>query len=85
MQRFEVAIDGMHCGGCVNRVTTALKGLPGVTLEAVNIGSASGRFDEQATNVNAIVQSLGKLGFDARATQGPASPGGCCGGSCHSS
>ena len=36
MTAYAISIEGMHCDGCVRRVTAALKKVPGVEL---NIGS----------------------------------------------
>ncbi len=33
-------IEGMHCGGCVTRVTGALRRIPGVEVTGVEVGSA---------------------------------------------
>jgi cation transport ATPase len=40
-----LAIEGMHCGACVRRVTTALQGIEGVTVKPVEVGSAKVAFD----------------------------------------
>jgi cation transport ATPase len=40
-----LAIEGMHCGACVRRVTTALQGIEGVTVKSVEVGSAKVAFD----------------------------------------
>ena len=40
-----LAIEGMHCGACVRRVTTALQGVEGVTVNAVEVGSAKVSFN----------------------------------------
>jgi copper chaperone CopZ len=66
MTTAQLTIEGMHCGGCVSRVTGALKGVPGVTVESVNVGSARVRYDDSSVAPVAIVGALHKLGFDAR-------------------
>ena len=40
MENLKISIEGMHCGGCVNRVNGAIKTILGVTVEDVQIGSA---------------------------------------------
>jgi copper chaperone len=36
----KIAIDGMHCQACVQRVRKALEGVPGVHIREVGVGSA---------------------------------------------
>ena len=40
-ERIELKIEGMHCDGCVRRVTALLKRVDGTTVEKVEVGSAS--------------------------------------------
>ena len=40
MAEFTLRIDGMHCGSCVRRVSQALAGVPGVTVNEVRVGAA---------------------------------------------
>jgi len=58
-------IEGMHCGGCVNRVTQALNKVSGVTVEKVEVGSAVVNYDSQATSPQAIVDAVNRIGFVA--------------------
>ena len=60
-------IDGMHCGGCVNRVTQALNKAGGVTVEKVEVGSAVVKYDPEATSAEAIVDAVNRIGFTAHA------------------
>lgn len=61
-----LAIDGMHCGACVRRVTTALQGMAGVTVQLVEVGSAKVIFDAAATSAQEIAAALDRNGFPAR-------------------
>ncbi len=61
-----LSIDGMHCGGCVNRVTLALKKVDGVAVEAVEVGSARVQFDPAATDAQEIVEAVNRIGFTAK-------------------
>jgi copper chaperone len=61
-----LSIEGMHCGGCVNRVTSALSKLQGVTVEQVEIGSARVRYDRGLATPAQIADSISKIGFSAR-------------------
>jgi copper chaperone len=40
-----LAIEDMHCGACVRRVTSALQSVEGVTVNSVEVGSAQVAFD----------------------------------------
>jgi copper chaperone len=64
-----LAIDGMHCGACVRRVTSALQGVAGVTVKSVEIGSAQVVFDAAGTSVQDITAALDRTGFPARVQQ----------------
>jgi copper chaperone CopZ len=61
-----LAIEGMHCGACVRRVTTALQGVEGVTVKSVEVGSAKVVFDVAATSAQEIAAALDRNGFPAR-------------------
>ena len=65
-QTLKLSIEGMHCGGCVTRVTTALSRLDGVQVKQVEVGSADVGYDESKVAPQAIVEAVNKLGFVAR-------------------
>lgn len=54
-------IDGMHCGGCVRRVTGALSGVDGVSDVKVEVGTATfvTDGDEGIAEAKAAVVALG--------------------------
>ena len=62
-------IGGMHCGGCVNRVTQALKNVPGIEVEDVQVGSARVRYEEEKATLGTIQASIRKIGFDVHPEQ----------------
>jgi copper chaperone len=62
----KLSIEGMHCGGCVRRVTTALQRVKGVELRSVEVGSAQMSFDPEATNAGEIAAAVNSIGFSAR-------------------
>jgi copper chaperone CopZ len=68
MPTIELDIEGMHCGGCVQRVTKAIAKLPGVTAEKVEVGKAYVRLE--AGQESAVVDALNRLGFAARIAKG---------------
>jgi copper chaperone len=61
-----LSIEGMHCGGCVRRVTAALQDLRGVEVGLVEVGSAEVRFDPGRANVDEIAGAVDRIGFAAR-------------------
>ena len=61
-----LSIEGMHCGGCVRRVTTALEGVKGVELGSVEVGSAQMTFDPNRVTVGEIAAAVDRIGFSAR-------------------
>lgn len=65
METVTLSIEGMHCGGCAARVSTALKAVPGTTVEQVAVGSARVSIDPQKTSATALVTAVNGLGFRA--------------------
>ena len=61
-----LSIEGMHCGGCVRRVTTALEGVKGVELGSVEVGSAEMTFDPNRVSAEEIAAAVDRIGFSAR-------------------
>lgn len=62
----KLAIDGMHCGACVRRVTLALQKVEGVEVQIVEPGSAEVRFDQRKTSPQEIADAVNQIGFTAR-------------------
>ncbi len=63
---FDLRIEGMSCGGCVRRVTAALKGLEGVVVDSVEVGRASGHFEGGDVVLSDLLGVIERLGFRAR-------------------
>ena len=61
-----LSIEGMHCGGCVHRVTAALQGVQGVELGPVEVGSAELKFDHGRASAEEIAAVVNRIGFSAR-------------------
>jgi len=57
-----LAIDGMHCGACVRRVTATLGKVPGATVDSVAIGRATVR----GAPADVLVAALTQAGYPAR-------------------
>ena len=62
----ELSIEGMHCEGCVRRVTNALGGVEGVQVESVEVGSAKVSFDSNQATPEQIATAVDGIGFRAR-------------------
>jgi copper chaperone len=67
MVRFK--IEGMHCDGCVRRVTRVLQALAGVGVESVSVGSAAVVLDPAKVSAEQVVAAVNGIGFTARAEQ----------------
>lgn len=65
----KLTVNGMHCGACVNRVTTALKNVPGVEVNSVEVGSAQVAFDSSQTTAPQILAAIERIGFSANVQQ----------------
>jgi len=61
-----LSIEGMHCEGCVRRVTTALQGVKEVEVVSVEVGRAQMTFDLSQTSAEEIVAAINRIGFSAR-------------------
>jgi copper chaperone len=60
-----LSIEGMHCGACVRRATTALQRVAGVELDSVDVGSAKLKFDPEQATREVIAGALDRIGFAA--------------------
>ena len=71
MNTIHIAIDGMHCGGCVQRAADALKKVPGIQTQKVEIGKATLQAEpgQEISGGAAAIAALERLGFDARVAQ----------------
>jgi copper chaperone CopZ len=64
MQTEHLTVNGMSCGGCVTRVTEALKALPGIggVEIALSTGKVDVTYDErlaQAAQMNSAIERAG--------------------------
>lgn len=64
----KLSIEGMHCGGCVTRLTNTLKKLDGVEVRQAEVGSAEVAFDEQRVSKEDIAAAVEKIGFQVVGT-----------------
>jgi copper chaperone CopZ len=65
----ELAIDGMHCQGCIEVVRTALGTLPGVRVRGVGMGTALVEVERGAGSVEVVLKGLERLGYEGRVTK----------------
>jgi copper chaperone len=60
-----LSISGMHCDGCVRRVTQALNSVEGVRVDSVQVGSATVVADFSRLAPEQILASIDRIGFTA--------------------
>jgi copper chaperone len=58
-----LSVEGMHCEGCVRRVTAALQSVRGVEVGSVEVGSAQTTFDPNQTSAEEIAATVNRIGF----------------------
>ena len=58
-----IEINGMSCGHCVAAVQKALAGVHGVTVESVQIGSATVVLDPALTTRSAVEAAIDAAGY----------------------
>lgn len=68
MHTLTMQITGMTCGHCVAGVTRALKGVAGVTIDQVVIGTASVAYDPAATTPVDIAKAVEEEGYHVVST-----------------
>ncbi len=68
-ETLNVSIEGMHCGACVRRVTSALEGVAGVNVGSVEVGSAQMTFNPAVTSADEIAAVIQRIGFHAQVAQ----------------
>lgn len=86
MQTEVLKVSGMTCGGCVSKVTKALKSINGV--DEVNVSLAGGearvQFDARLTSSAQLTAAVQEAGYGVAAAQSQSLPAhqskdGCCG------
>ncbi len=64
-RQIKMDVKGMHCSSCVRRLTGALEKLPGLRIEAVEIGSATVLYDPAQLHPEQIKSAVERIGFQA--------------------
>jgi copper chaperone CopZ len=65
MEPLKLTIEGMSCEHCVRAVKSRLTKTDGVTVDDVEIGSATLHYDPSRTNVDAIEEAIADEGYTA--------------------
>jgi copper chaperone len=65
--KLKLSIKGMHCAGCVRRVTAALQAVNGVEVGHVTVGSAEMTFRPHHISADEIAAAVNRIGFSAHA------------------
>lgn len=68
MTSLTLSITGMTCGHCVAAVSSALKGVDGVQVEDVRIGSARVQYDESKVSPAQLARVVTEEGYVAVAS-----------------
>lgn len=61
-----LAVEGMHCAGCVGNVEKALQSVPGVASASVSLAHASADVAGSHVDVEALVRAVDRAGYKAR-------------------
>jgi copper chaperone len=69
MAEFTLRIDGMHCGGCVRRVSQALASTEGLEVKEVQVGMARLITAQDPPPVDQALATLAKAGYTAHLEQ----------------
>lgn len=68
MKKIVLEIEGMHCEGCVNRLTKVLNGLDGVNDAKVSLENKNAviEYDEDKIEIEDLKQAVSDAGFEAK-------------------
>lgn len=68
MKKINLGIEGMHCEGCVNRLTKVLKGLDGVNDAKVSLENKNAEieYDDDKIEIEDLKQAVSDAGFEAK-------------------
>jgi len=66
----KIQISGMHCSGCVERLTKVFNNLEGVRSAEVSLedGQAEVTFDEDQTGVSQMKQVIRDAGYEVKSS-----------------
>ena len=64
-RQVKLDVSGMSCGHCVHAVREALATVPGVTVENVQIGSATVALEENKATLGNLIDAVADAGYEA--------------------
>jgi copper chaperone len=62
----KLAIQGMHCQACVQRVRKAIEKVEGARIRQVDVGSAEVAIDPASED--AVIEAIRKAGYEPRSS-----------------
>ena len=67
MEKLELTIEGMHCGGCATGIQMVTEGMDGMESSFVDLDSKKGtfEFDPEKVTKEMIIDEIVKLGYTA--------------------
>jgi len=65
LRRTDLSIPDMHCGGCLQKVETALRGLDGVAEARANLSARRASVTWRGKNPPPMISALGRVGYAA--------------------
>ena len=75
MRTETIQVDGIRCERCVHRLAAALRDHDGLEFANANLmGQVSLRWDEERTDLNALLAAMSKAGFRPAAARASATP-----------
>jgi len=67
-RNLKLTIDGMHCGGCVTRLSNTLRKIDGVELRHAEVGAAEVAYDDERVSREQIASAVERIGFQVAGT-----------------
>ncbi|MEK7531817.1 MAG: heavy-metal-associated domain-containing protein [Patescibacteria group bacterium] len=67
MEKIDMHIEGMHCGGCATGIQMVVSGLDGVKSAFVDLNGKKGTFEYDPLKVtkDKIISAIAELGYTA--------------------
>ena len=70
MSQVTLEVEGLSCGHCVSAVSGALRSVPGVTLGAIRVGSATVTVEPTVT-ITQLLDAIADAGYSATVASKP--------------
>lgn len=67
-KNLKLTISGMHCGGCVTRLSNTLRKIDGVELRHAEVGAAEVAYDDERVSLEQIASAVERIGFQVTGT-----------------